>query len=145
MSAPVTSDDAASAWSSGPVLVALSATDGGSGVTRTEYRLDGAVSFTVGTVVVVAAPSDHSNDGVHTLVYRSIDAVGNVEAVRTATVRIDTSSPVTSDDAPAGWSNGPLTVSLSASDGGGSGVAKTEFKLDGAGCLERRQQRHRRR
>ena len=130
-SAPVTSDDAASGWSSGPVLVALTATDGGSGVTRTEYKLDGAASFTVGTVAAIAAPSDHSNDGVHTIVYRSTDEAGNTEAERTATVRIDTTAPVTSDDAPAGWSNGPVTVSLSATDAG-SGVAATEYRVDGA-------------
>ena len=130
-SAPVTSDDAPSGWSSGAVLVALTATDGGSGVTRTEYKLDGATTFTVGTVVAVAAPSDHSNDGVHTIVYRSIDAVGNVEAEKTARVRIDTTAPVTSDDAPAGWSNGPVTVTLSATDTG-SGVATTEYRVNGA-------------
>ena len=34
--------------------------------------------------MTVAAPADHSNDGVHTITYRSTDAVGNVEADRTA-------------------------------------------------------------
>jgi hypothetical protein len=37
---------------------------------------------------------------VHTVSYRSTDVAGNVEAARTATVRIDTVAPVTTDDAP---------------------------------------------
>src|SRR5439155_7125695 len=102
-----------------------------SGVTRIEYRLDGATSWTVGTVVAIAAPADHSNDGAHTIAYRSIDAAGNVEPERTTTVRIDTAAPATSDDAPAGWSNHGVTVTLAAADAG-AGVASTELKLDAA-------------
>src|SRR5205085_9847834 len=57
---------------------------------------------------------------------------GHVEAERTATVRIDLTKPATTDDAPSGWSNGPVTVTLAPTDAGGSGVAKTEYELDGA-------------
>ena len=98
--APVTTDDAPSGWRSTGVVVVLSATDaGGSGVATTEYKLDGSAGFTTGSSVVV------SGEGVHTLTYRSIDAAGNTEADKTATVRIDTTAPVTSDNAPSGWSN----------------------------------------
>ena len=128
--APVTNDDAPAGWSNTPVTVTLTATDsGGSGLTATEYKLDGAASFTSGTTVTV------SGQGLHALTYRSTDAAGNTEADKTATVRIDTTAPVTSDDAPAGWSNGPVTVTLTAADTGGSGVATTEYKLDGAGSF----------
>src|SRR5206468_1317777 len=102
------------------------ATDlGGSGVATTEYRLDDAASWTAGTSVAIAS------DGVHTIAYRSTDAAGNVEAVRTATVGIDTQAPVTTDDAPAGWSASAVTVTLAAADAGASGVAATEFAVDG--------------
>src|SRR5207244_1822608 len=127
-----TSDRAPVLWAAGPVLVVLSADDGGSGVTRIEYRLDGAASWTVGTMVAIAAPADHSNDGAHTSTYRSTDRLGHVEADRTATVRIDTQVPATTDDAPPGWSNHGVTVSLAPSDPGGSGLAATEYKLDDA-------------
>ena len=131
--APVTSDAAPAGWSSSPVLVTLTASDaGGSGLARTEYKLDGAAGWSSGSILVVGAPVDHSNDGVHTLLYRSIDAAGNIEAEKTATVRIDTTAPVTSDDAPAGWRNTSVTVTLSATDAGGSGIATTEYKVDGA-------------
>ena len=125
--APVTSDDAPTGWSNTTVTVTLNGTDtGGSGLATTEYKLDGAVAFTPGTSVAV------SGQGVHTLSYRSTDAAGNTEADKTATVRIDTTAPVTSDNAPAGWSNSAVTVTLTATDSGGSGLATTEYKLDGA-------------
>ena len=105
----------------------LTATDaGGSGVATTEFKLDGAASYTAGSSVAV------SGQGVHTIVYRSTDAAGNVEADKTAIVRIDTTAPVTVDDAPAGWSASAVTVHLSATDAGGSGVATSPRTLRGA-------------
>jgi hypothetical protein len=131
--APATTDDAPNGWRNAPVTVTLTAADGaGSGVAATEYKLDGAAAWNTGTSVAVAAPADHSNDGMHAITYRSTDAVGNVEAVQTATVRIDTRAPATTDDAPAGWHNAPVTISLAPVDAGGAGVATTEYKLDGA-------------
>ncbi len=130
--APATTDDAPADWQSTAVTVTLSTGDGaGSGVALTEYKVDGG-SFTTGTSVSIPAPADHSNDGVHTITYRSTDAVGNAEADRTATVRVDTTAPTTIDDAPAGWSNGPVLVTFTADDGAGtSGVAQTEYEVDG--------------
>src|SRR5207248_11024978 len=86
--APVTTDDAPAGWSKTAVTVHLTATDVSSGVTTTEYKLDGAATFTTGTSVTVPA-----TDGVHTITYRSTDAAANVEANKTATVRIDTIAP----------------------------------------------------
>jgi hypothetical protein len=86
-------------WHNSPVTVTLSAVDnaGGSGMVgglaKTEYKVDGAASWTTGTSVVIGAPADHSNDGVHTVSYRSTDAAGNVEATKNCTVKIDTTPP----------------------------------------------------
>lgn len=96
---PTTSDDADDLWHKAAVTVTLAAVDnaGGSGMVggaaKTEYKVDGAASWTTGTSVVVGAPGDHSNDGAHTVSYRSTDAAGNVEATRSCTVRIDTTPP----------------------------------------------------
>ena len=120
---PLTSSDAPTTWSKTAVTVHLTASDAGSGVASTQYKLD-AGAWTTGTAVTIAA------DGVHTLAYRSTDALGTVEAERSATVRIDAAAPVTSDDAPTGWSKTGV-VKLTATDNGGSGVAATEYKLDG--------------
>ena len=62
-----------------------------SGIASTQYRVDGG-SFQGGTSVSIPAPADHSNDGAHTIEYRSTDNAGNVEPLQTATVRIDTTA-----------------------------------------------------
>ncbi len=54
---------------------------------------------------------------------------GNVGPATGATISIDTSGPSLSDDAPAGWVNHAVTVTLGAQDTL-SGVAKLEYKLD---------------
>ena len=88
------------------VTVNLTVTETGSGLASTQYRVDGS-AFQSGASVSIPAPADHSNDGVHTVEYRSTDNAGNVEALRSATVRIDTTLPLTTDDAPAGWRTRP--------------------------------------
>jgi len=86
-------------WHHSPVTLTLRASDnaGGSGMSggqaKTEYKIDGALTWTTGTSVTVAAPADHSGDGSHTVSYRSTDAAGNVEATTICTVKIDTTSP----------------------------------------------------
>ena len=81
-------------WHNHPVTVSFKAKDnpGGSGVAKTEYKLD-AGSWTMGTSVTVAAPAGGANDGTHSIAYRSTDEAGNVEAAKTCTVSIDTRRP----------------------------------------------------
>jgi hypothetical protein len=74
------------AWHAAPVPVSLTATDTASGVVLTEYALDDG-PWTTGTETVV------SGEGAHVLRYRAVDAVGNVEAARSRTIRIDTRAP----------------------------------------------------
>ena len=83
-------------WHNKPVSLTFSATDdpGGSGVAYSEYSLDGGATWTEGTSLTVPAPADHSNDGIHTVSYRSVDNAGNVEATQTCQVKTDTLGPV---------------------------------------------------
>ena len=127
--APVTSDNAPAGWGNSAVTVNLSTNETGSGVASTQYRVDGG-SFQGGSSVSIPAPADHSNDGLHTVEYRSTDNAGNAEVLRSATVRIDTTLPSTTDDAPAGWGNSAVTVTLTANDAL-SGIASTEYRVDG--------------
>ncbi len=126
---PVTSDDAPGGWQSAAVTVTLSVTETGSGIASTVYRVDGG-SFQGGTSVLIPAPADHSNDGVHTVEYRTTDNAGNVETLRSATVRIDTTLPATTDDAPGGWQPSAVTVTLTPADAL-SGIASTQYRIDG--------------
>ena len=91
---------------------------------RRRYKLD-AGAWTTGTSVTV------STAGAHTILYRSTDAAGNVEADKTVTVKIETTAPVTvvsgADDL---WHRLPVTLTFTATDAD-AGVAYTEYSLDG--------------
>lgn len=66
----------------------LTATDSGSGVDLVEYRIDGG-EWTAYT------PFTLSGHGIHTIEYRSTDAVGNIETFNNMTVSVDTKAPIT--------------------------------------------------
>ena len=109
-------------WVADNVTLTLAAGDNLSGVAKTEYTVDGGAAQT-GTSVTL------STEGVHEVTYSSTDKAGNVEAVRTATVRIDKTAPtIRHDFAPlsyedGAWSNKDVTVTFTCADLGGSGVA----------------------
>ena len=58
------------------------------------------------------------------------DLAGNATTTDSAPVNIDRHAPVTGADAPAGWNNNAVTISLTASDGL-SGVDATYYTVDG--------------
>ena len=103
----------------GGTRVVLAATDATSGVEGIRYWVDsGAEQPYTGPFVVPP--------GRHKVKYRATDVAGNVEAVRTAPVGdtgLDTTPPVVVSDFTPGWHRGPLTITFSCSDDGGSGVA----------------------
>ncbi len=93
--APSTLNDADLRWHRTPVTVTLTANDtGGSGLLRTEYRVDGDPVWHEGTSAAFEAPANHSGDGRHMLRYRSLDNAGNVELTQATVVAIDTRRPV---------------------------------------------------
>jgi PKD repeat protein len=71
-----------------PVTVTLDATDnqGGSGVAKTEYRLDGGWT-------TYQEPFEVSEEGRHTVEYRSTDKDDNVEQAKRVELAIDTTAP----------------------------------------------------
>jgi len=80
----------AGGWSREAVSITLSASDAGSGVSSTQYRLAGAPHWTTYT-----APFAVSKQGLSTYEYYSTDKAGNVEAIKTLKVRIDSTRPIT--------------------------------------------------
>ena len=127
--APTTRDDLASGppAHTDPVTVVLSASDEHgspdvSGVAATHYRVDQG-PWQTGTSVEV------TGDGEHTVSYYSTDNAGNDEAVRTSsTLTIATTPPgASSDDAPAGWVDHAVTVTLTP----GARALRTTWELDG--------------
>ncbi len=122
---PASGTDADPKWRSHPVNVTFWAGDTFSGVAETFYVLNGAdpVAYTEPVLV--------SKEGTSTIEYWSVDAVGNAETHKFATVRIDTTAPSASDDAPSGWVNGPVSLSISANDAL-SGIEKVRYSVDGS-------------
>jgi hypothetical protein len=103
-------------------VVKLSASDAQSGVASTFYRID-AQAPQSGTTVIIPAPANHSNDGVHTISYYSVDEAGNVETAHVFTVRIDTIRPVFTYRGAKSFTahkNGVLKLKLRARDAGGT-------------------------
>jgi hypothetical protein len=82
-------------WHRTPVTLTFSATDnsGGSGVDYTEYSTDGGSAWTQGDSLTILAPANHSGDGVHTVLYKSVDNAGNWETAKSCQVKIDTRGP----------------------------------------------------
>lgn len=89
--APVSSAEFAPAndngWHDGTIPVVLTSTDAGSGVALLEWSLDD------GDWTPYTEPVAISGDGEHELLYRATDAVGNVEALKSAVVKIDGTKP----------------------------------------------------
>jgi hypothetical protein len=133
---PATTEDADAAWHRTDVVVHLSATDAESGVQGTEYKVDSG-SWQSGTTVTVPAPSDGSNDGTHTITYRSTNRAGVAESDRTATVKIDATAPSAALDNPGANAivRGAIDLTSTVSDPT-SGVASIIYRIAPAGTAE---------
>src|SRR5205085_12699668 len=79
-----------------------------------------------------------SGEGTYSFYTKAYDTAGNAESIPASPdaqvqVNYDTTAPTTTDNAPGGWQNSQVTVTLSASDtSGGSGVAE----IGRASCRE---------
>lgn len=126
--APVTGADAPANWSKDDVTVSLKPTDELSGVTDTYYSIDGGekmkgTSFTV------------KEEGIHQVVFYSVDAAGNIEQEKTVEVKIDKTAPVITMDLLEQYKLGDsVALSYVATDNL-SGIASekmTVFNPDGS-------------
>ncbi len=98
---------------------------GGSGIAKVVYRLDADTEWTD-----YEAPF-HLGGGEHTLYFQSIDNVGNMGPIVTATINVDTIAPQTTIEVPIneyGWATSDL-IELAATDSM-SGVARIMYRLD---------------
>jgi len=125
--APVTTSNALANYVSS-ASIKLTATDVGTGVANTYYKLDGSVQ-TLGTAITTSVL------GAHTIEFWSVDKAGNTETHKTASftvtapVVLDTTPPVTTSNVVASYVSNAL-ITFSATDAG-SGVANTYYILDG--------------
>jgi peptidoglycan/xylan/chitin deacetylase (PgdA/CDA1 family)/N-acetyl-beta-hexosaminidase len=120
-----------SGWYTSAVSVALSATDGESGVSVIRYTTDGSDP----TASSTAYSGPFTVSSTTTVKYRAWDNAGNVESTNTQVIQIDTTAPSSSiacnGATCSGWYAPGASVSLSASDTG-SGVASIHYTTDGS-------------
>jgi Big-like domain-containing protein len=113
----------------GDVTATLAATDPDDAVAATQYNLDG------GGWQPYSSPVSITGNGPHTLQFQSQDSDGNWEAVKSQSLKIDTTRPATQCvlSGPAGangWYTGPVQATLTASDPDDA-VAATRCRTDG--------------
>jgi hypothetical protein len=97
-------------WNRKPVTLTFTASDVGSGVQTTYFRIGRSGMYQNGTSLKISAPADHSNDGMHVVEYFSVDRYLNVEEpAKEIQVGIDTRPPTTSVDTASVATGGLLT------------------------------------
>jgi photosystem II stability/assembly factor-like uncharacterized protein len=128
---PQTLDNADGNWHRTSVTITLSANDtGGSGVQTTQYSADGGAAWQTGTSILVPAPTNHANDGLHTFLYRSTDTAGNIEATEICGIGIDTLGPACgAPKEPIAGTGKSAIVRFTASDAT-SGVARAAIRIE---------------
>ncbi|HSS33529.1 MAG TPA: hypothetical protein VLL27_09645 [Solirubrobacterales bacterium] len=131
--APTTTIDTKPSSSSAdpsPPFTFSGADPGGSGVASFECKLD------AGAFATCSSPKSLSGlaDGTHTFEVRAKDNAGNTDASPAAyTWTVDTTAPSITLSTPPNPSNQTsATFEFSATDPGGSGIQKTECRLDSA-------------
>ena len=118
-----------SGWSDQDVSVSLDAQDNGPGAVTTYYELDGSTT----PVLYDGTPILFTADGSHSIEYWSVDAADNEGTHHTGYVNIDETPPSISSsaDGMTVWSGQDVTVTLTALDTGGSGLATVQYRPQG--------------
>ncbi|SFB21578.1 hypothetical protein SAMN04488577_3981, partial [Bacillus sp. cl95] len=121
---PETKSDVPASWVKEDVTVKLTPSDSQSGIAKTYYTIDGSdlidgTSFTL------------SQEGIHDITYYTVDKAGNIEATKTAQVKIDKTAPTIFANFNAEYELGStLNLTYSAQDNL-SGIVKEEVIFNG--------------
>jgi len=126
--AALSGQEGSNGWFVSNVTVFLNATDALSGLTNLSYRIDNGSWQTYSGPFLLA-------EGLHQVDFLAIDLAGNVEALQSLNVAIDTTPPTSSAIVSGtlglnGWYVSNATVSLSAIDAT-SGIARIVYRIDG--------------
>lgn len=121
-------------WYKVPVTLALNASDASSSVASTVYSLDGGTTWLpYGGAVTFA------EDGEYAVQFRSVDAMGNIEAAGTVTFKVDVTAPsitVTGVAEQAYGNAGTLTFAWSAADEASGAAADSLAATFDGGALQ---------
>jgi hypothetical protein len=125
-----------SAWHTNPVTLSFTPTVGASGLASVQYQV-GSGSWTTITPSGGLYSAAISTEGANTVSYRATNNAGTTSALGACTVKIDTTPPAMSASGASNgaWLNHATTITLSATDPGGSGVASISYNLDGVALV----------
>lgn len=129
----------ASAKLRGSVAVTASASDN-TGVVGVQFKLDGINlgSEDTSSPYSITWDTTTATNGTHSLTAVARDAAGNTKTSTSVSVTVDNAAPTVSITTPANGatvSGSSVSITASAADTGGSGLAGVQFKLDGSGLL----------
>src|SRR5205814_957823 len=126
--AALSGQEGSNGWFVSNVTVFLNATDALSGLANLSYRIDNGSWQTYSAPFLLA-------EGLHQVDFLAIDLAGNVEALQSLNLAIDTTPPTSSAIVSGtlglnGWYVSNATISLSAIDAT-SGIARIVYRIDG--------------
>jgi type II secretory pathway pseudopilin PulG len=131
---PTASDNWTDNWTvTSPITVTITPSDGsGSGVSVTKYCVDSVdtcTPSTTGTSTPVTCAS--GSTCTQYVRYAAWDNVNNASSIYSKRVRQDKETPTASDNWTDNWTGtSPVTVTITPSDGSGSGIASTYYCVD---------------
>jgi hypothetical protein len=130
---PTDTTNEVSGWVKQSTLdVTVGGSDAHSGVAQVEWRLNGVLGTAAGASHVVTVP-----EGVNTLETRVVDNADNHSDWDKQTISLDATGPVNQTPLNTSvWRNTPYSVALAADDGGGSGVDRLKWRVDGGAITE---------
>ncbi|HKL10837.1 MAG TPA: immunoglobulin-like domain-containing protein [Clostridia bacterium] len=113
-------------WTNSATISITPGTDSGSGVEKTEYKID------EGEWTNYSSPFSYSVDGEHTVEARTYDNAGNFAISGTTEIKIDGTNPTAPSISvdPMGWTTGSAAITVAPGTDSGSGVQKTEYRID---------------
>ncbi|GEM_PF-1619076 len=116
-----------SGWTGSATITVAPGTDSGSGVEKTEYRID------EGQWTTYSSQFSYSVDGDHMIEARTLDNAGNSTSSGTKAIKIDGTDPTAPSISvdPAVWTSGSALITVVPGTDSGSGVKKTEYRIDG--------------
>ncbi|MBZ0157892.1 MAG: chitobiase/beta-hexosaminidase C-terminal domain-containing protein, partial [Alphaproteobacteria bacterium] len=115
------------------VTLTLSCSDNSSGCTRMQFSNDGTSWSTAEAYATTKAWTLSSGDNSKTVRVKYYDGAGNPSVAYSDTILLDTTPPPTSTATPPGGNySTPQSVTLTCSDGTGSGCAQIYYTTDGS-------------
>jgi hypothetical protein len=120
-------------WYTSPVGVSLSSTDSGTGVAVIRYTTDGSDPTAFSSIY----SGPFTVPATTTVKYRTWDNAGNIEATQSQLISIDGVAPVSTitcngDTCSSSSYSSPVSVALSGTDSGGSGLNAVRYTTDGS-------------